>query len=479
MTNFKQFDINSALLKALENMQITVPTPIQRETLPLALKGLDVLASAQTGSGKTVAYLIPLIMKLMENPEGSALILAPTRELAMQVQQALNQLLGGQSSFLRSVLIIGGASMFKQLSELKRRPRIVIGTPGRINDHLARRTLHLQSTCFLVIDEADRMLDMGFGVQLDRIAEFLTYEKRQSLLFSATMPPNIARLSQRYLRDPQRVSIDANIQTPAKIQQEILHMKSSEKRTQLVEQLNKREGSIIVFVRTRRKAESMSNELRDEGHETDAMHGDLPQRKREQVIRSFRANKSRILIATDVAARGLDIPHVMHVINYDLPECPEDYVHRIGRTGRAGAEGFALSLIAPEDRSKWNAISRLLDPESAKRGNHRDDEGAPERRFGRQKRFGGGRSQERRSFGGPRKPRSFDDRGPRAPRPPRQFDDAPRAPRQFGDSFGDRPQRSFNKPSGDFSDRKPGGRFGKPSGEGFKKKRFGGHARFR
>lgn len=282
------------------------------------------------------------------------------------------------------------------------------------------------------------MLDMGFGVQLDRIAEFLTHKERQSLLFSATLPPNIERLSQKYLRDPKRVSIDANIQAPAKIQQEILHMKSSEKRDQLALQLTKREGSIIVFVRTRRKAESMSHELREEGHETDAMHGDLPQRKREQVIRSFRANKSRILIATDVAARGLDIPHVMHVINYDLPECPEDYIHRIGRTGRAGAEGFALSLIAPEDRSKWNAIARLLDPESAKRGLPKDDAPRPQR-FGRQKRFGG--------------------------RPTRSFGDHPQR-KSFGKSFGpetsskgERPQRSS------FSDRKPGG---------FKKKRFAG-----
>ncbi len=393
MTNFNQFDIHSSILKALEQLQITTPTPIQRETLPLTLKGLDVLASAQTGSGKTIAYLIALIMKLIANPEGTALILAPTRELAMQVQQALIQLTGNNPQ-MKSVLIIGGASMFRQLSELKRRPRIVIGTPGRINDHLSRRTLYLQSTCFLVIDEADRMLDMGFGIQLDQIAAFLTHKSRQSLLFSATMPPNIGRLAQKYLKDPQRVSIDANIQAPAKIQQEIIHTKTADKRNQLVEQLNKREGSIIVFVRTRRKAESMSNELRDEGHDTDAMHGDLPQRKREQVIRSFRANKSRILIATDVAARGLDIPHVMHVINYDLPECPEDYVHRIGRTGRAGAEGFALSIVSPEDRNKWRAISRLLDPETAKRTAAPHEETAP-RRGPPRKPFGGGGGQNK------------------------------------------------------------------------------------
>lgn len=360
MSDFLKFGLAAELIKSLERMNILRPTPIQEKTIPLALNGLDVLASAQTGTGKTVAYLIPLIMRLTQNKQDSALILAPTRELATQVQQALNQMIGFDSS-LKSALLIGGTSMFKQFNDLKRKPRIVVGTPGRINDHLQRRSLVLNTTKFLIIDEADRMLDMGFGIQLDQIAEHLP-KKRQTLLFSATFPPNIQRLSERYLQNPERVSIDETVQTAPKIQQEIIHINHAEKKSQLLKQLNDRQGSIIVFVKTKRRADLLSRELQEMGHNTEAMHGDLPQRHRDRVIRSFRSSKSRIMVATDVAARGLDIPHVMHVINYDLPECPEDYVHRIGRTGRAGAEGFALSFVSSEDRQKWKAIDRMLNP---------------------------------------------------------------------------------------------------------------------
>ncbi len=363
MSQFAQFELPAALVASLEKMGITAPTPVQKETIPLALEGNDVLASAQTGSGKTIAYLIPLIQKLTQDPQASALVLAPTRELAMQIHQALNQMLGSSAPF-KTVLIIGGAPMFKQFQDLKKRPRLVVGTPGRINDHLQRKTLHLKSTRFLVIDEADRMLDMGFGIQLDQIAEFLP-ETRQTLFFSATFPPNIQRLAAKYLRDPKRVSIDAAKQAAPKIQQDVVQLKTSEKPAELRKQLEQREGSIIVFVRTRRKADSMSKDLQDEGHEAEAMHGDLRQSRREKVLKAFRGSRCRILIATDVAGRGLDIPHVMHVINYDLPEVPEDYVHRIGRTGRAGAEGFALALVAPEERHKWRAIDRLINPRAA------------------------------------------------------------------------------------------------------------------
>lgn len=358
MTSFAQWELPAALIASLARMGITTPTPIQQETIPLALSSFDILASAQTGTGKTVAYLIPLIQKLAKNPQAKALILTPTRELAMQVHQALKQM---ACPTLKISLLIGGASMFRQLSELKKKPLVIVGTPGRINDHLDRRSLNLSETRFLVIDEADRMLDMGFGVQLDRIAKHLP-EERQTLLFSATFLTNIVRLSQRFLKDPKRVAVDTNKQPAPKIQQEAIHIPNSEKKAGLLKQLSQREGSIIVFVKTRRRAESISKELRQAGHNTEAMHGDLRQSRREQVIRAFRDSKSRILVATDVASRGLDIPHVMHVINYDLPECPEDYIHRIGRTGRAGAEGFAVSLISSEDNFRWKAIERMLNP---------------------------------------------------------------------------------------------------------------------
>jgi ATP-dependent RNA helicase DeaD len=413
MNNFEQFGLPSTLITSLEGLSITSPTPIQQETIPLALSGLDVLASAHTGTGKTIAYLIPLIMKMFESQQHRSLILAPTRELAMQVHQALNKILGGRSPF-KSALLIGGAPMFKQFVELRKKPQIIVGTPGRINDHLERGTLDLNLTQFLVIDEADRMLDMGFGIQLDRIAEYLP-TTRQTLMFSATLSTNIERLSKKYLKDPKRVSIDTSLQQAPKIQQETLHIKTMEKMSHLLEQLKQREGSIIVFVKTRRKAESLSQELREYGHNTEAMHGDLNQRRRERVIHSFRIGKSRILVATDVAARGLDIPHVMHVINYDLPECPEDYVHRIGRTGRAEAEGFALSFISPEDGFRWREISRVINPESA----HNEpayNTDRPKKRFnGYSKRMGENRNRGERDSAFKFKPKKRPFKHPHAP----------------------------------------------------------------
>lgn len=362
MTNFAQLELPASLMKSFDNMGITTPTPIQQKTIPLASDGADILASAQTGTGKTIAYLVPLIKKLYAEPDMRALILAPTRELAMQVQKAFVQLVGKQ---FKTALLIGGASMHEQLRDLKRNPNVIIGTPGRINDHLGRKSLNLKSAGFLVIDEADRMLDMGFGVQLDEIATYLP-EKRQTLLFSATLPPNIDKLSQRFLHEPERVEIDAKHILAPKIKQESLNISNNKKTDELFEQLTKRDGSVIVFVKTKRKAETISKELKEIGHKAAAIHGDLRQRQRERVIKGFRASKSRILVATDIAARGLDVPHVMHVINYDLPQCEEDYVHRIGRTGRAGAEGNAISFISKDEKRLWDAIQNLLDPNAKK-----------------------------------------------------------------------------------------------------------------
>jgi superfamily II DNA/RNA helicase len=365
MENFTLLGLPASVLASLESMQITTPSPIQKETIPLALEGSDILASAQTGSGKTLAYGVPLIVKLLNRKGASALVLAPTRELALQVRQMLARVAGTETP-LRSALLIGGAPMGKQIDELKRNPQLIIGTPGRINDHLQRGTLKLAGTEFLVIDEADRMLDMGFGVQLDRIAKYLP-EKRQTLLFSATLPPNIESLSKKYLKEPKRVTIALEEKSAPKIKQEIVHTTNSEKHAQLLKELEIREGSIIVFVKTKFGAERLSKRLKEEGHLSDAIHGNLRQNRRDRVIQGFRSQKSRILVATDIAARGLDIPHVLHVINFDLPQAPEDYIHRIGRTGRAGAEGFALCLLTKEDGPKWREISRLMNPNEAQR----------------------------------------------------------------------------------------------------------------
>jgi superfamily II DNA/RNA helicase len=360
MTLFAQFQLTAPILSALERLGISVPTPVQQETIPLAMAGGDVLASAQTGSGKTVAYLVPLLMKLMADPQAAALILAPTRELAMQVYETL-QKVGQGSPVLKAALLIGGASMFNQLRDLRKGARVIVGTPGRINDHLERGSLRLNQTRFLVIDEGDRMLDMGFGVQLDQIAKHLP-EKRQTLLFSATIPQNIERLAKKYLTHPHRIAITTSQQEAPKITQESRFVHGGDKKQELLKELSLRDGSIIVFVKTRRKADHLATDLYKEGHEAAAIHGDLRQRKRDQVIRAFRQGDIRILVATDVAARGLDIPDVKHVINNDLPDAPEDYIHRIGRTGRAGKEGKALSFISPDEKHKWRAIERLLDP---------------------------------------------------------------------------------------------------------------------
>lgn len=359
MTSFKEFGLSAALVQSLERSRITVPTPIQEQSIPLAMQGHDLLASAQTGTGKTIAYLLPLVTNLLDSARGAALILAPTRELADQIRNALQMLLGRKSSQSDIALLIGGAPIFKQFMALKRHPRFIIGTPGRINDHLSRGTLNLRETRFLILDETDRMLDMGFSEDLDKIVKHLPTE-RQTLMFSATMPANIVKLSQKYLNNPKHVAIGETTQPAAKIQQKMLQTSSGDKYTNLLRELDEREGSVIIFVKTKISAAHLADKLKRQNHSADAIHGDLKQRKREEVIRSFRNNKNRIMVATDIAARGLDIPHIKHVINYDLPQCAEDYIHRIGRTGRAGMEGFAISFVSPGENRKWQAIYQMV-----------------------------------------------------------------------------------------------------------------------
>ncbi len=360
MENFNSLGLSEPLLQSLERLKFTEPTPIQAQTIPLAIAGKDILGSAQTGTGKTAAFGIPLVEKLLANPTGSALVLTPTRELASQVMQALQGLLDKQWRN-KTALLIGGEAIFKQLQKLRGRPRLIVGTPGRINDHLKRGSLKLRDTNFLVLDETDRMLDMGFLEQIDDILAHMP-QKRQTLLFSATLPKNIVKIAEKYLNKPERVAIGESFVPVAKIKQEVLFVADKEKYQKFLDELAQREGSVIVFVKTKMGADRMAGRLRKENHQADAIHGDLRHNKRESVIRSFRNSKFRIMVATDVAARGLDIPHIEHVINYDLPQCPEDYIHRIGRTSRAGRSGSALCFVTPTDRGKWQAIKRLIDP---------------------------------------------------------------------------------------------------------------------
>jgi ATP-dependent RNA helicase DeaD len=362
MKTFQSMGLPEALNHTLQHMQFSEPTPIQAEAIPSALEGKDILGSAQTGTGKTGAFGIPAIARLMSNPSGSVLVMTPTRELATQVLVQLQAMLGKRSK-IKTALLIGGDSMVKQMQQLRNEPRLIVGTPGRINDHLERGTLTLDDADFLVLDETDRMLDMGFSVQIERIIKCMA-PSRQTLLFSATLPKGIVNIAEKYLKDPVRVAVSPTSSPAANIQQDTLKISEADKYTNLISELKNREGSIIIFVKTKYGTEKMANKLSKEGHSADAIHGDLRQSRRDRVIAAFRKKQYRVLVATDVAARGLDIPHIEHVINYDLPQCAEDYIHRIGRTARAGAKGSALNFVTPADRSKWSAIDRLLNPDS-------------------------------------------------------------------------------------------------------------------
>ena len=360
MENFKLFKIEDSLKNSLSKMNFIKPTPIQGMAIPIALEGKDILGTAQTGTGKTLAFSIPLINKLILDKNAYALVMCPTRELASQVMSAIKSIISDKIN-IKTALLIGGEAMQKQLRQLGNRSRIIVGTPGRINDHLKRRSLDLSKTKYLVLDETDRMLDMGFTPQIELVLKFIPKD-HQTLLFSATLPENILRISNRYLKNPKRISTGATSIPIAKIKQETMQVFKENKYDELVDQFLSRKGSILVFVKTKRSADKMVKRLKEEAHSVDAIHGDLRQSKRDRVINSFRKGLKRILIATDVAARGLDIPLIQHVINYDLPQVPEDYIHRIGRTARAGSEGSALTFLTPDDRSMWNSINKLIDP---------------------------------------------------------------------------------------------------------------------
>ncbi len=359
--NFSDLNIENKLKKSIALAEFKVPTPIQSQSLPISLEGKDVLGTAQTGTGKTLAFTIPMINKLLKDKQAMALIICPTRELATQVMETVLKL-NIREIGIGNALLIGGESMQKQLRQLNKRARIIVGTPGRINDHIERKSLNLSKVKYLVLDETDRMLDMGFTPQIELILKFVP-KSHQTLLFSATLPENILKISQKYLNNPERVSV-GSLSTPIeKIKQETFQITLDKKYHELINQLVERSGSILVFVKTKHGADKIVKRLKYDGHKADAIHGNLRQSKRDRVIRGFRNGNSRILVATDVAARGLDIPVIKHVINYDLPQVPEDYIHRIGRTGRAGKHGSALTFLTKNDRNMWRSIQKLIDPD--------------------------------------------------------------------------------------------------------------------
>jgi superfamily II DNA/RNA helicase len=360
MNNFNELPLENQLKSSLKFADFKTPTPIQSQSIPISLTGKDILGTAQTGTGKTLAFTIPMINKLIKDKNAMALIICPTRELASQVMQTVTKL-NSKEININSALLIGGESMQKQLRQLTKRTRIIVGTPGRINDHIERKSLKLYKVTYLVLDETDRMLDMGFTPQIELILRHIP-KSHQTLLFSATLPNDILKISEKYLKNPERISI-GSVSTPIeKIKQETFQITPDKKYHELINQLVERSGSILVFVKTKHGADKIVKRLKYDGHSADAIHGNLRQSKRDRVIRGFRSGKSRILVATDVAARGLDIPLIQHVINYDLPQVPEDYIHRIGRTGRAGKEGSAMTFLTNHDYSMWRSIQKLIDP---------------------------------------------------------------------------------------------------------------------
>ena len=358
--SFQDLALPQELHNSLARLEFTTPTPIQAQSIPHALRGEDVIASAQTGTGKTLSFVLPMLAKMMTTTEEKAVILMPTRELAIQVATVVNQLIGKEIK-LKCATLIGGDSMSKQIKALKASPRIIVGTPGRINDHIMRKSLRLGNATFLTLDETDRMLDMGFGIQIDTIIEQMD-PTRQTLMFSATMPKGIVKLAEKYLRNPQNIEIEVDQSNLDRISQDFMHVNEGDKLQVLLNELGHRKGSMVLFVKTKRKVERIARELHKENHKVAFIHGDLKQGKRESVIKRFRQSKFQVLVATDVAARGLDVPHVEHVINFDLPQMSEDYIHRIGRTGRAGATGSSLSLVSGEDKNYYNDIMFMLDP---------------------------------------------------------------------------------------------------------------------
>ena len=361
LSGFDALGLDEALLGALAALGYEEPTPIQREAIPPLLAGRDLFGQAATGTGKTAAFALPLLQRLPRQRSGiGALILVPTRELAMQVAEAVHRY--GKVLDVRVLPIYGGQAFQQQLRALRRGVDVVVATPGRALDHLRRKTLGLENVGLVVLDEADEMLDMGFAEDLEAILEAIP-KSRQTALFSATMAPRIVAIAKRHLRDPVQVKIGRERVAPgesARVRQMAYVVSRQHKPTALGRILDiENPSSAIVFCRTRTEVDELSETLNSRGYRAEALHGGLSQEQRDRVMKRFRAGTTDLLVATDVAARGLDIPHVSHVINYDVPCAPDSYVHRIGRTGRAGREGVAITLAEPREHRLLRNIEQL------------------------------------------------------------------------------------------------------------------------
>ena len=365
--NFIELGLSRRAATALEALGFTEPTEIQEKTIPVVLAGRDLLASAETGSGKTAAYALPIIQSIKGSSERKprVLILVPTRELALQVESQFERF--SNNSGMRTVTIYGGTGYEKQTRKLYRGVDVVVATPGRLNDHIERRNVDLSKVTTLVLDEADRMLDMGFTPQVRRIVSEIP-EQRQTLLFSATINKAVERSAAEFLKNPVSVFINTNRVEPSAIDQKIYHVQEADKDALLLKMITDQPDmdSVLVFAKTRRKATKIRKKLCASNVLAEEIHGDISQSQREKTLARYREGRFTVLVATDIAARGLDIPTISHVVNYDLPDSPADYVHRIGRPGRAGRSGTAVSFVSADQRRLIRDIEKVtgreLDP---------------------------------------------------------------------------------------------------------------------
>ncbi|MEI7512218.1 MAG: DEAD/DEAH box helicase [Candidatus Uhrbacteria bacterium] len=353
---FYGLGIAPKLLEALDKGKYSVPTPIQAKAIPLALTGQDLIGIAQTGTGKTLAFGIPMIQQLAAL-KGRGLVILPTRELALQVEETLQKI--GREIGLRTVVLIGGASMHRQNQDLARKPHVIVATPGRLIDHLDRRSVDLSSVKVLVLDEADRMLDMGFEPQIRRILQTVPKE-RQTMLFSATMPHEIVGMANSYMKSPTRVEIASAGTAAERVTQEVFFVGREEKIPLLEQLLSKYAGTVLVFSRTKHGATKICRLVRAMGHSAAEIHSDRSLAQRRRALDGFKNGEFRVLIATDIAARGIDVKDIELVINFDLPDVADDYVHRIGRTGRAGQAGHAISFAMFDQKMDIKSIERLI-----------------------------------------------------------------------------------------------------------------------
>ncbi len=359
ISKFSDFSLSAALMARLNANKFEVPTPVQAGAIPPALEGRDVLATAQTGTGKTLSFLIPIV-EMLQKTEGRgahALVLLPTRELAMQVEKAFRAI---RSSNAHTVaLVVGGLAEGSQLETIRRGARLIVATPGRLEDFLKRKLVRLDQVKMLVLDEVDRMLDMGFQPAIARIASALPAE-RQTLCYSATLEGAVRDVAQKYLKSPARIEIGSVLKPAENIELRTFEVEQDKKQELLEHLLGAENGSFLVFVRTKHGADRVARRLTRSGWSATQIHGDRTQSQRNQALRSFSEGRHRVLVATDVAARGIDVANIAHVVNYDLPKMAEDFVHRVGRTGRNSASGVASTFAGPSERGELRKIERTL-----------------------------------------------------------------------------------------------------------------------